>query len=117
MTGCSLDISLKSGTPHLVAECFLNVNIPCSRRNGKLASRWTAVVGVIAEVFFCPWDETLSVELLHLSPAKEFSERQGGLLPRNVFVTRTKRQLSEILIDEKLEVHNIIFELIVLISL
>ncbi|CAJ1959848.1 unnamed protein product [Cylindrotheca closterium] len=76
MKDCSLEISLKNGTPHLVAECFLNVSIPCSRRNENSASRWTVVVGVVAEVFFCPCDETLSVTLLHLSPAKEFSERQ-----------------------------------------
>eukprot|EP00526_Cylindrotheca_closterium_P014420 CAMPEP_0113613782 /NCGR_PEP_ID=MMETSP0017_2-20120614/6822_1 /TAXON_ID=2856 /ORGANISM="Cylindrotheca closterium" /LENGTH=283 /DNA_ID=CAMNT_0000522917 /DNA_START=129 /DNA_END=980 /DNA_ORIENTATION=- /assembly_acc=CAM_ASM_000147 len=75
MKDCSLEISLKNGKPHFVAECFLNVTIPCSRRVGKSASRWT-VVGVIAEVFFCPCDETLLVELLHLSPAKAFSERQ-----------------------------------------
>ncbi|KAL3939927.1 MAG: hypothetical protein SGBAC_005436 [Bacillariaceae sp.] len=70
---CSFEIRLTRGLPELVAECFLNVTIPCNSR--KSASRWT-VVGVIAEIFFCPSDETLSVELLHLSPAKLFSDRQ-----------------------------------------
>lgn len=76
---CSFEIRLTKGLPELVSECFLNVTIPCNSR--KSASRWI-VVGVIAEVFFCPGDETLSVELLHLSPAKEFSERQMRAVAR-----------------------------------
>jgi len=72
---CAFEISLKDGKPHLVAECFLHVTIPCGRRSGKSASRWT-IVCVMVEVYFRPFDETLSVELLHLSPAEQLSERQ-----------------------------------------
>lgn len=79
---CSWEINLKKDKqPYVVAECFLNISVPgglCGRLNllGEIENSRIDVVGVIAEVYFCPGDEALNVQILHLSPSEKMSDHQ-----------------------------------------
>lgn len=78
---CSFEINLKEDKPHVVAECFVNISVPggaCGRLDmtGEIEISRIDVAGVIAEVYFCPGEEVLNVEILHLSPSKKMSDQQ-----------------------------------------
>jgi hypothetical protein len=78
---CSFEINLKKDKPHVVAECFVNISVPggaCGRLDmtGELDISRIDVAGVIVEVYFCPREEVLSVEILHLSPSEKMSDQQ-----------------------------------------
>eukprot|EP00980_Cylindrotheca_fusiformis_P011020 scaffold2533_cov137-Cylindrotheca_fusiformis.AAC.8 len=72
---CSWEINLNENkAPYIVAECFLNISVPAgstSKSNHRIE-----MVGALAEIFFCPGENVLTVEILHLSPGDPVSDDQ-----------------------------------------
>lgn len=66
----TVTLDLGRDTPHLTAECFVNVTIP-----GYEGER-LQLAGVLVGVYFCPTTSKMEARVLHISPSRALTDEE-----------------------------------------
>lgn len=80
VTDIHMTIDFARDTPHITAECYLQVQLssPSSRDDTEDSHEKLVLAGALVGVYFCPAQERMEAKILHLSPSSSVDD--GPLL-------------------------------------